>query len=105
MSAAVIDAETCVADTNEVVMLVPFHCMVELETKLDPFTVSVKDEPPLRTNAGANEEIAGAGLSIMKDALADAPPLGAGLVTVTLAVPAASTSAAVMTALSWVAET
>jgi hypothetical protein len=105
MSAAVIAAVSCVAETKVVARLLPFHCTVELETKFDPFTVSVKPAPPWRTDVGDSEETTGVGLSIVKDSAADAPPPGLGFVTVMLAVPAAAISLAVMPTVSCVADT
>lgn len=98
-------ALSCVEDTNVVVRLVPFHCVVEFETKLDPFTVRVNDDPPRSADAGDKEEMDGAGLLIVNDAAADVPPPGAGFTAETLAVPAVATSAAVTAAVSCVADT
>jgi hypothetical protein len=72
---------------------------------LDPFTVRVNDGPPSSADAGDKEEMDGAGLLIASDVAADVPPPGEGLTTVTLALPAAAMSAAVIAAVSCVAET
>jgi|HubBroStandDraft_1064217.scaffolds.fasta_scaffold132350_1 hypothetical protein len=105
MSLAETGAVSCVADTNVVVRLEPFHCTAEFETKLDPFTVRVKDDPPWRADDGDSEEIAGAGLLIANDAAAEVPPPGVGLTTVILVFPAAAMSVAVIAAVSCVADT
>ncbi len=87
--------------------LVPFHCTTEPATKPLPFTVKVKDEPPAEADVGLRLVIAGTGLGavIVKLWAFDVPPPGAGLDTVTWAVPADAMSAAAITALSWVADT
>ena len=66
---------------------------MEEETKFVPVTVSVNAAPPATAAAGPSDEMAGSGLSIVKFRAADVPPPGAGVVTVTIAIPAVATSA------------
>ena len=66
MSAAVIDAVNCVLLTNVVVRLEPFHCTVEVLSKLVPFTVSVNDAPPASAEAGLKLEMDGTGFFTVK---------------------------------------
>src|SRR5262245_19197076 len=98
MSAAAICAVNCPAFTNVVGRGLPFHCTTELPTKLLPFTVSVKAAPPAGALLGVSVATAGTGLFaalIVKVAAGvDTPPPGAGLNTVTEAVPALAMSAA-----------
>ena len=58
-------AEICAVSTVEllkaVVRLLPFHCTVEDEMKLLPFTVSVNAAPPAMALLGEIEVIAGMG--------------------------------------------
>lgn len=88
MSAAVIDAVICVALTNVVAFAAPLKFTTEVETKFVPFTVSVNAAPPAVAVVGAIVVIAGTGLFTAKDCAADGPVVGAGLLTVTLNVPA-----------------
>jgi hypothetical protein len=70
-----------------------------------PFTVRVKAPVPAVAEAGDSELMVGAGLAgalMVKPALPEVPPPGAGLDTFTWAVPAAATSAAAMPASSCV---
>jgi hypothetical protein len=62
MSAARIDAVSCVALTYVVVRFVPFHRTTELEMKLVPFTVRVKPAPPAVTELGLRLVVVGMGL-------------------------------------------
>jgi hypothetical protein len=78
---------------------------VEFETKLLPFTVSVKVAAPVLAEAGESEVIAGTGSFVAKVAAVDVPPPGAGFTTVTLPVPAVAMSAAVIVAVTWVPPT
>jgi hypothetical protein len=104
----VIAAVNCVALTNVVVRLLPFHCTTELPMKLLPFTVNVNAPEPALTVFGDNVVIAGTGLgaavTVNVTAL-DVPPPGAGLVTVTEGVPVVATSLAKIAAVSCVALT
>lgn len=52
MSLAGMEAVNWVPLTKEVVRFEPFHLTVELSTKLEPFTVSVKPEPPTPAELG-----------------------------------------------------
>jgi hypothetical protein len=62
MSAAEMAADNCVALTNVVARLLPFHRTVEPATKFEPFTVSVICGPPAVVLEGAIDVIAGTGL-------------------------------------------
>ena len=107
MSAAVIAAVNWVADRYVVVRLDPFHCTTEPLMKLLPLTVRVKAEPPAVADEGLMLVVAGTGLAaafIVKVWAFEVPPPGAGLNTVTEAVPAVAMSAAVIAAVNWVAD-
>ena len=86
-------------------MAVPLKFTTDEATKLVPFTVSVKAAPPADALVGESEVIVGTGLFTANAEFADVPPPGAGLVTVTLNVPAAAMSAAVIAAVTCVALT
>lgn len=73
--------------------------------KLLPFTESVNAPLPATMELGFNEPITGAGLEIVKAKELDVPPPGAGLETVTGAVPAEATSDALMAACNSTLET
>src|SRR3989454_1016756 len=103
MSAAVIAAVSCVALMTVVVRVLPFQRTVEPLTKLAPFTVRVNASPPANPLPGVRLLTVGAGLMIEKVCAAEVPPPGAGVTTLTEAVPAAAMSAAVIAAVSWVA--
>jgi hypothetical protein len=90
MSAAMIAAVTCVLLTNVLVRLEPFHCTVDVLTKLVPLTVSVNAAPPAVAEAGLRLVIVGAGLLIENSRGGD--PLPSGFETVTCAVPAVAMS-------------
>ena len=95
-----------VADTYVVVRLAPFHWITDLEMKPLPFTVSVKAAAPAVRDVGLILEIVGtAGSLIVKVRALDVPPPGAGLNTVTWAVPATAISDAGMAAVNRVADT
>ena len=73
-----------------VVLGAPFHRTVELEMKLLPLTVSVKPGSPAVAVLGEIKARIGAGFGatlIVKIWLAEVPPPGVGLKTVTVAVP------------------
>jgi len=72
----------------------------EVDTKFVPFTVRVNAAPPAVAFDGDSVVIAGTGLFTVNGELPDVPPPGAGLVTVTLNMPAAVMSAAVMDAVT-----
>src|SRR5712691_136698 len=61
MSLAGIAAVTCAAETNVVVRALPFHCTVEPEMKLLPFTVSANVGPPAAAAAGLSPVVVGTG--------------------------------------------
>jgi hypothetical protein len=107
MSAARIVAVNCVAEPNVVALSVPFHRTTELLMKLEPVTVSVNPAPPAIAEVGLILVRPGTGLAavIVKFTPLDVPPPGAGLNTVTLAVPAVAMSAARIVAVNWVALT
>src|ERR1700690_4646349 len=72
--------------------------------KLLPVTVSVNPVPPAVAETGLRLVVVGTGLLtalIVKVWAFDVPPLGAGLNTVTVAVPAVAISVAVIAAVSW----
>jgi len=94
-----------VAETKVVVSGLPFQFTVEPETKLVPLTVKVNCEPPAVAQVGLSEVIVGTGLLMVKVCAFDVPPPGAGFTTVTEAVPAFATRAAVTVAVSCVEET
>lgn len=66
----------------------PFQSTTEPDTKSAPFTVNVKSGLPAAIEAGLNDVVVGAGFRIVKVCEPDVPPPGAGVVTVTEAVPA-----------------
>src|SRR5512139_1276250 len=104
MSEVNIAAVNWVEETKVVVLLVPFHLTTAPETKLLPLTVRVKAPPPAVAELGDRVLIAGTGLLIVKVRAPEVPPPGAGLKTVTLAVPAVAMSVVVIEAVSWVEE-
>ena len=94
MSVDRIAAVSCVALTNVWSCAVPLKFTTEVETKLVPFTVSVKPAPPAVAPFGLSEVIVGAGL-LRRTANSRTRRLPAvGFVTVTLKVPAVAISAA-----------
>jgi hypothetical protein len=103
--AAVTVAVSCVDETNVVVSAVPFQFTVEVETKFVPVTVKVNCAPPAVAQVGLIELVVGTGLLIVNVCGFDVPPPGAGFTTVTDAVPAFATRAAVTVAVSCVEET
>jgi hypothetical protein len=108
ISEASIAAVSWVAETYVVVRFEPFHWTTEPLMKLLPFTVSVKAGPPAVAEAGLRPVVVGTGLLaalIVKVWAFEVPPPGAGLNTVTVAVPAVTMSEAVIAAVSWVEET
>ena len=105
ISAAAMAAVKCVALTNVVARLLPFHKTNDPATKPLPFTVSVNAAEPAVADDGKIPLAAGAGLSIVNVAEVEVPPPGAGLSAVTAAVPAAARSAAGISAVICVALT
>ena len=107
MSAAGIVTPIWVLVTDEGVMagLDP-KFTVAPATKPVPVRVNVKAAPPAEAEAGAIEVSVGPETAlIVNDRLPEVPPPGAGLVTVTVAVPAVAISAAVIAAVNFVALT
>jgi hypothetical protein len=72
---------------------------------LFPFTTKMKAAPPAAVDEGVILMRAGTGLLMVKVRALEVPPPGAGLKTVTLAVPPDMISEAGITAVSCVAET
>src|SRR6266850_1621815 len=105
MSAAVIAAVSWMGLTKVVVRVAPFQRTVEPLRKLAPFTVKVNASPPANALPGDRLLRVGAGLLTGKVCAAEVPPPGAGVTTVTDAVPVAATSAAGIAAVSLVALT
>jgi len=66
-----------------------------------PFTVSVKPELPAAVEVGEIDVVVGTGLLMVNVWAADVPPPGAGVTTVTEAVPAVAISVAGTIAVSW----
>jgi len=83
-------AVSCVALTKVVVSATPFHCTTAPLTKLVPVNVSVNAGPPTVPKVGDTDANVGAGFAafMVNVAPAEAPPPGAALNTVTVAVPA-----------------
>ena len=93
ISAAVMAAVTWAPLTKVVVRLKPFHCTTEAPTKFEPFTVSVKADPPARALGGESVVIPGTGLFTENVAGFDVLPVEE-LNTVTCGVPAFAISLA-----------
>jgi len=73
----------------------PFHRTTELDTRLEPNTVKVKVGPPAAVLVGERLVIVGMGFMLIAQFKAfEVPPPGAGLKTVTVAVPVATMSLA-----------
>src|SRR5205085_2127532 len=83
MSEAGIAAVSCVALTNVVVRVAPFHLTVLPLTKPVPATVSVKAGPLTSALLGVRPVSVGAGLFTVNVCPAEVPPPGAGVTTVT----------------------
>jgi hypothetical protein len=98
MSLAAMKAVRLEPLTKVVARLEPFHCTVELLTKLAPNTLKAKPDPPTVTELGERAATAGAGLSTAKLTPLDSPPPGPGLNTATDEIAAEARSPAVMTA-------
>jgi hypothetical protein len=104
-SAARIVAVTSVEETNVVVRDEPFQSTTESFTKFVPLTVRVKLELPAAVDVGLSDVVVGAGFRMVNVSLFEVPPPGAGVITVTAAVPAVATSELRMVAVSVVLET
>src|SRR5438128_3535801 len=97
MSLARIDAVSCEDATNVVVRLAPFHRTTEPPTKFVPFTVSVNAAAPAAADAGLRLVVVGTGFGaeeMVNVCAFDVPPPGAGLNTITDAVPTVAMSLA-----------
>ena len=92
-------------EINAVVRLVAPNLTIEPETKFVPVTVRVKEPLPAATHVGLSELVVGPGLLIVNVAELEVPPPGAGLTTVTDAVPPVATFAAGTTAVSLIEDT
>jgi hypothetical protein len=97
-AAASTDAVRLVELTNVVVRAVPPNVINEAGTKFVPLTVSVKAAPPATALFGEIRAIVGTGLPplMVKFTEFEVPPPGAGLVTLTGAVPVVAMAAAGM---------
>lgn len=95
-----------VLEINVVALAELSNLTEELEIKLVPFTVSVKAASPSVLDEGDMLVIAGTGLSVLivRRAVLENPPAGAGLNTVIFAVPATLRSATGRIAVTWVDE-
>jgi len=98
-------AVSTVLETNPVVRSFPFQRTTELVTKFVPVMMRVNPPLPATVVDGLIVVIVGDGFVMVKVAVSGAPPPGAGLKTVTFAVPAVATSLAGMIAVSTVLET
>ena len=76
-------AVNCVALTNVVVRLPPFHCTIALFSKLLPFTVNVNAAPPAIAEFGTSVDSTATGVVTLKKNVFDVPPPGAGFTTMT----------------------
>jgi len=105
-SEAGIAAVNCVALTNVVARFDPLHCTCDPATNPLPFNVSVKALELIAAEGGWMALNTGTGLAVMvKETPPAVPPPGSGFATVTVADPAAATSAAAIAAVNWVALT
>ncbi len=86
--------------TNVVLRSEPFQRTTEPEVKLLPLTVRVKPAPPAVALEGESELSAGAGLLMVNVSALEVPPPGAGLKTVTCAVPPVAISPAAIEAVN-----
>src|SRR5882762_5707566 len=105
-------AETCamrvILPSSVVDRFFPFHRTAELGTKFVPITANVKACAPTGAQLGSRELIVGTGfvpLGMSKFTGFEVPPPGAGLFTVTAAVPAEAMAAAGIAAVSCVEPT
>jgi hypothetical protein len=94
MSLAGTEAVNFVLLTYFVFSPFPFHCTVEVETKLVPFTVRVNAAPPAVALEGESEVAVGSGFLMVNVRAFDVPPPGVGFTTVTNAVPPVAMSLA-----------
>jgi len=94
-----------VPETKVAGRALPFHSTDEDGKKFVPVTVRVNDPPPAMAELGLSSVMAGRGTCSVKVAALEAPPPGAGVETVTIAVPGVAMSAAVIAACKLVLET
>jgi len=99
-SLAEMAASNRVLETKVVRRSLPFQRTTELVTKFVPVMVSVNPPLPATVVAGLMAVIVGNGFVMVNVTAPDSPPPGAGLKTVTFAVPAVATSLAGMAAVS-----
>jgi hypothetical protein len=107
MSVAVMAAVNCELFTKVVAFGVALKLTTAPCTKEPalPFTVNVNGPPPASVLVGDSEASTGCTLLMLNcSAGVEVPPPGAGVVTVTFTVPAVAISAAVMAAVSCVAD-
>src|SRR3970040_1735616 len=102
MSLAGMAAVSCVLLRKVVVRSAPFQRTTEEEIKPLPLTVRVKPASPAVALEGNKEVKLGPGLLMVRTGAFEVPPPGAGLNTVTCAVPAVARSLAGMAAVSCV---
>src|SRR2546426_1163503 len=102
MSVAGITADNCVDETYVVARSTPFQRTTELPTKVVPVTVSVSPGPPAVAAAGLSPVVVGTGLVMVNVCGLEVPPPGAGVNTVTCAVPGPAISAAGIAAVNCV---
>jgi hypothetical protein len=95
-SGAATKAVSWVLLTNVVFSLVAFQTIVELFTKLLPFTVKVNAGESASTFRGDSEVAIGTGLSMVNFRVFVIPPPGAEFLTFTKTVPAFATSESLM---------
>src|SRR6267142_519117 len=100
MSSAAIAAVNCPGDTNVVGRLTAFNLTTDDETNPAPLTVRVNPGAPAVADAGLSPVTVGAGLFTVNVCAFDVPPPGAGLKTVTAAVPAPAMSPGSIAAVS-----
>ena len=106
ISAADTAAVSRVPFTKVVVRAVPFHLTVELLMKFVPLSVSVNAEPPAVAELGAILDKPGTGFCggptelMVKVCVDEVPPPGAGLKTMTAAVPVEARALAGISVLS-----
>jgi hypothetical protein len=100
MSLAAMAALSSVPLTYVVVRFEPFQRTTDVVVKPLPITLRLKAAPPAGLEAGSSRVMEGTGFpeTTENETALDVPPPGAGLKTVTLAVPTAATSAAAIAA-------
>jgi hypothetical protein len=101
ISEADIAAVICELLTNVVALPAPLKFTVAPDMNPTPLTISVNAAESATAPEGEIELSVGTGLLIVNDTAFDTP-LGAGFVTVTVAVPAVAISAAVIAAVNFV---